>query len=200
METDNGRLIELANDSLKGRWWLAIGTYLLFGLIFNVLKNIPIAGTIFLNLIMGSLLLGLAIFSLSIARNEEARIEQLFQGFNRFGTNLVAYFLIAFFILLWTLILIIPGIMAALSYALTYFIIADDDSISAIDAMNKSEQMMYGYKLQLFVLCMMFFILGLLCLLTLGIGFIWLIPIINITLAKFYEDIKAREKLALTYI
>jgi uncharacterized membrane protein len=200
METDNGRLIELANDSLKGRWWLAIGTYLLFGLIFNVLKNIPIAGTIFLNLIMGSLLLGLAIFSLSIARNEEARIEQLFQGFNRFGTNLVAYFLITFFILLWTLILIIPGIMAALSYALTYFIIADDDSISAIDAMNKSEQMMYGYKLQLFVLCMMFFILGLLCLLTLGIGFIWLIPIINITLAKFYEDIKAREKLALTYI
>jgi uncharacterized membrane protein len=73
---------------------------------------------------------------------------------------------------------------------MTFYIIADNESIKAEDALRKSKSMMEGYKLKLFNLCFRFFLLALLCILTLGIGFLWLIPFINITMAKFYDDIK----------
>jgi uncharacterized membrane protein len=88
------------------------------------------------------------------------------------------------------LLLIIPGIIAALSYSMTFFIIADDESIEPMEALKKSKKMMEGYKLKLFYLSIRFFGLALLCILTLGIGFLWLIPYTYVTMAKFYDDIK----------
>jgi uncharacterized membrane protein len=58
------------------------------------------------------------------------------------------------------------------------------------DALKKSKSMMDGHKLKLFYLCLRFFLLALLCILTLGIGFFWLIPYGHVTMAKFYDDIK----------
>jgi uncharacterized membrane protein len=91
---------------------------------------------------------------------------------------------------LWALLLVIPGIIAALGYSMTFYILADDESIKAEDALKKSKLMMEGHKLKLFYLYLRFFLLALLCVLTLGIGFLWLIPFINITMAKFYDDIR----------
>ena len=73
---------------------------------------------------------------------------------------------------------------------MTFFIIADDETIEPMAALDKSKKMMYGYKLQLFYLCLRFFGLSLLCILTLGIGFLWLFPYMYVTLAKFYDAIK----------
>lgn len=50
--------------------------------------------------------------------------------------------------------------------------------------------MMDGYKLKLFRLVLRFLGLGLLCILTLGIGFFWLIPYTQVCMAKFYDDVK----------
>ena len=147
-------------------------------------------GSIIYLLIAGPLALGISIFSLNIARNTEARFEQIFDGFRNFKISFVAYLLTILFIFLWSLLLIIPGIIAALSYAMTFYIIADDESIEPMAAIDKSKKMMYGYKWQLFFLGLRFFGLALLCILTLGIGFLWLIPYMNITVAKFYDDIK----------
>jgi uncharacterized membrane protein len=135
-------------------------------------------------------LLGAAMFSLSMSRGKEARLEQIFEGFNRFGTALGAYLLMMIYVLLWTLLLIVPGIIAALGYSMTFYIIADDSSIKAEDALRKSKTMMDGFKLKLFYLHLRFFLLALLCILTLGIGFLWLIPYFHITMAKFYDDVK----------
>ena len=74
---------------------------------------------------------------------------------------------------------------------MTFYILADDNTIGAMEAINLSKKMMYGYKWKFFGLILRFFGLALLCILTLGIGFLWLIPYINITIAKFYDDIKA---------
>ena len=88
--------------------------------------------------------------------------------------------------------LIIPGIIAALSYAMTFFILADDTSIKPMEAIDRSKLMMDGYKLKLFGLCLRLFGLALLCILTLGIGFLWLFPFSYVCLAKFYDAIKGK--------
>lgn len=135
--------------------------------------------------------IGLATYSLALARDEDANINQLFEGFNKFGLALAAYFLMLVFILLWMLLLIIPGIIAAFSYAMTFYIIADDESIDAMEAIDKSKAMMDGYKWKYFCLALRFVGWALLCILTLGIGFLWLVPYMQVSNAKFYEDVKA---------
>jgi uncharacterized membrane protein len=97
------------------------------------------------------------------------------------------------FTLLWMLLLIIPGIIAAISYSLTFYIIADDDTIKPMEAIDKSKQMMDGYKWKYFFLALRFLGWALLCILTLGIGFLWLIPYVQVTFAKFYDDVKANQ-------
>lgn len=183
---ENVVLMRMAKESLRDKWGLAIGTFFVYGLMMG---GFQFTGVITL-IIGGPLTLGLAIFSLAISRNQEARFEQLFKGFNNFGTALGAYILMVIFVLLWSILLIIPGIIAALSYAMTFYIIADEPSIQIMDAIDKSKKMMYGYKWKFFCLNLRFFGWGLLCILTLGIGFLWLLPYMEISFVKFYDDIK----------
>ncbi len=220
MKTENVVLMQMARESLKGKWGLAIGTFVVYFLIIGMVQIIPIVGPVISLIISGPFALGLAIFSLSISRNQDAKLEQIFEGFNNFGTALGAYLLMILFILLWSLLLIIPGIIAAISYSMTFYILADDNSIGAMDALKKSKKMMDGYKWKYFCLVLRFlgwallfiltyFILALgigflwpeeekakawgnvICfILTLGIGFLWLIPYMQVSIAKFYDDIK----------
>ncbi|HPJ44525.1 MAG TPA: DUF975 family protein [Tenuifilaceae bacterium] len=193
MKTENKELMRMAKASLKGKWGIAVGTFLLYFLITGAIAGSAEVAPFFglLNLIVGGpFALGITIFSLAISRESEPRLEQIFQGFNNFTTALVAYLLMVLFIILWTLLLIIPGIIAALSYSMTFYIIADDSSIKPMDALNKSKTMMYGYKWKFFCLGLRFIGWALLCILTLGIGFLWLIPYVQVSYAKFYDDIK----------
>ena len=196
MNTENITLMRAARESLKGKWGLAILTFVIYTLLTTATGSVRPHGSVLtissmLTLIIGGpLALGAAIFSLSISRGKEAMLEQIFQGFNRFSTALVAYLLVLVYVILWTLLLIVPGIIAALGYSMTFYILADDTLIKPEDALKKSKSMMNGYKLKLFYLCLRFFLLALLCILTLGIGFLWLIPYVHVTMAKFYDDIK----------
>ena len=191
MKTENVVLMQMARESLKGKWGLAIGTLVVYTLILVFLQIIPIVGQIASLIIPGPFALGLAVFSLSISRNQDAKLEQIFQGFNNFGTALGAYLLMNLFALLWMLLLIIPGYIAAISYSMTFYILADDNSIGAMDAIDKSKKMMDGYKWKFFCLNLRFLGWALLCGLTLGIGFLWLIPYMRVSSVKFYDDVKA---------
>ncbi|MBN1602299.1 MAG: DUF975 family protein [Chitinispirillaceae bacterium] len=182
-----------AKDTLKGKWGLAIGTFLIYLLITSSASALPKVGSLASLIINGPFVLGISIFSLSLARNREAKVEQLFEGFTFFVSALYTYLLMILFIVLWTLLLIIPGIIAGLSYSMSFFILADNPSIGAIDALRKSKPMMNGYKLKLFHMCLRFFGLAILCILTLGIGFFWLIPYTHICFAKFYDNVKRSE-------
>ena len=195
MNTENVTLMRAARESLKGKWGLAILTFLIYTLLTTPGSTrsygsmLTFSSTLTL-ILGGPLALGAAIFSLSISRGKEARLEQIFLGFNNFSTALITYLLVIVYVFLWTLLLIIPGIIAALGYSMTFYILSDDPLIKPQDALKKSKAMMDGYKVKLFYLCFRFFLLGLLCILTLGIGFLWLIPFVHVTLAKFYDDIK----------
>jgi len=138
-------------------------------------------------------MLGAIYFSFNISRGQPAQLEQIFEGFKRFEVAVLAYFLIAIFTFLWLLLLIVPGIIASLSYAMTFYIIAEDEKITSLQAIDKSKKMMDGYKWKLFCMSMRFFLWALLCILTLGIGFLWLMPYASVSMTKFYEDLKRME-------
>ena len=193
MKTENLVLMQMARKSLKDKWGLAIGTFVVYMLIIGAIQTttefFPLVGLLLLA-ISGPMALGIAIFSINISRNQDARLEQIFQGFNNFNTSLGAYLLMLLFTFLWTLLLIIPGIIAVLSYSMTFYILADDNSIGAMEAINKSKKMMNGYKWKYFCLGLRFIGWSLLCILTLGIGFLWLLPYMQVSMVKFYDDIK----------
>lgn len=193
MKTENLVLMQMARKSLKDKWGLAIGTFVVYMLIIGAIQTttefFPLVGLLLLA-ISGPMALGIAIFSINISRNQDARLEQIFQGFNNFNTSLGAYLLMLLFTFLWTLLLIIPGIIAVLSYSMTFYILADDNSIGAMEAIDKSKKMMDGYKWKYFCLGLRFIGWSLLCILTLGIGFLWLLPYMQVSVVKFYDDIK----------
>lgn len=189
MQTENAALREMARESLKGKWGLAIGTFLVYTLITGCGGAARALGLAAL-LIAGPMAMGAAIFSLSISRHREAKLEQIFEGFRFFSKALGTYLLMLLYVVLWLLLFIIPGIIAALSYSLVFYLLADDPSLKPQEVLDLSKKMMDGYKWKLFYLCLHFLLLALLCVLTLGIGFLWLIPYINITMAKFYDDVR----------
>ncbi len=194
MRTENLVLMQMARESLKGKWAQAVGTYLVYIVIVGAFSGtsrvLPLTGIVSL-ILAGPMFLGITIFSLSLARNQDARIEQIFNGFYNFGKALGAYLLMLVFILLWSVLLVIPGIIAALSYSMTFYIIADDPSVGAMEAIDKSKIMMAGYKWKYFCLMLRFLGWALLCILTLGIGFLWLMPYMQVSVAKFYDDVKS---------
>ena len=100
-------------------------------------------------------------------------------------------FLANVFIFLWMLLLIIPGIVKMFSYAMTPFILEEHPELGANEAIDHSRAMMKGHKFDLFWLCLSFIGWMILCLFTLGIGYLWLIPYMQTSIASFYEDVKA---------
>ena len=188
--THNRDLMIMARESLRTHWGLGIGAMLLYQVIIQSISAIPFLGMIAIIVISGPMTIGLYLIFISLARRTKAGIDQLFSGFNRFGTALAAYLLTSLYVLLWCLLLIIPGIIAAYSYSMTFFIIADDPSVTASDAIAQSKEMMQGNKWKMFCLVWRFFGWMLLCILTLGIGFLWLGPYMQMTMAHFYEDVR----------
>jgi uncharacterized membrane protein len=89
---------------------------------------------------------------------------------------------------------IIPAILAQLRYSMTYFVIADDPAVGSLDAIGRSKQMMDGNKWKFFCLQCRFIGWGLLCIPTLGIGFLWLAPYYWTSIARFYDDLRAGQQ------
>lgn len=112
-------------------------------------------------------------------------------GFSNWGHHVSGMLLMGVYTFLWSLLLIVPGIIKGLSYAMTPFILEDKSQLSANEAIELSMKMMEGRKMDLFLLGLSFIGWGILCLLTLGIGYLWLTPYIYVSMASFYEDVKA---------
>ena len=179
-----------ARNRLSVNWGQPIGVFIVYLLIAVALQNTPYIGTIALLFIAGHLTLGLAIYFLKFFRHEEANLNLLFEGFKNYGNVLVTYLLYSIYILLWTLLFIIPGIIAQMKYSQVWFIMAEDHEISGNDALKKSKEMMDGFKMQYFLLALSFIGWILLAMLTCGIGLLWVVPYMQTSYAKFYEALK----------
>ena len=114
---DNKSIRAEARNRLSGNWGQPIGVFSIYLIITIVLQNIPFIGPIALIFIAGPLTLGFAIYFLKFLKNEESNLNQLFEGFKNYGNALVTYLLYTIYILLWTLLFIIPGIIAQMKYS-----------------------------------------------------------------------------------
>ncbi len=191
MITENKDLMKQARETLEGNWGLPIGVAVVYMLIVGTPSIVPLFGSAITLLIGAPMVLGFARFFLNFSRGQQADFNVLFSGFNNFGTALVTYLLMVIFVMLWMLLLIVPGIIASIGYSQTFFILAEDPTIAPMAALRKSKEMMYGYKWKYFCLNCRFIGWGLLCILTLGIGFIFLLPYMQVSYAKFHDDLRA---------
>ena len=95
---------------------------------------------------------------------------------------------------LWSLLLIIPGIIAYLSYSLVNYILADNDNMSIMEILRESKRLTYGYKADIFLFGLSFLGWYLLSVFTMGIAFIYVIPYTLVASAMYYEELKKIKK------
>ena len=81
------------------------------------------------------------------------------------------------------------GTVALLSYSQTFYVLADDPAAGPMEAVRRSKQMMTNRRGKLFCLGLRYLCWSLLCLLTCGIGFLWLYPYMGVGYARFYDDL-----------
>ncbi|MDR3356841.1 MAG: DUF975 family protein [Spirochaetaceae bacterium] len=186
---ENSELRAAARTQLRGIWLPAVGMLLVYGIIIS-LSGLLLIGPLILS---GPFTLGFMAYYLKIARSEKAKLENLFDGFKQFGSSFLLWLLECIFLILWTCLLIIPGIIKCFSYSMAFYILKDNPEIGALEAITQSRKMMNGYKGKLFGLYMSFIGWALLCCLSLGIGFLWLVPYVSLSLANFYEDLKQNQ-------
>lgn len=140
----------------------------------------------------GAVQLGHARFLLNQHDKQEIKFDQLFSQFHRFGQGFAQKFLRGLYITLWTLCLVIPGIMAAYSYSMTPFLMAEDENLTASEAITRSKEMMRGHRMELFVLDLTFIGWQILCAITANLGFLLLNPYTSAAHAVFYRQLQQK--------
>ena len=192
-------LKDLAIASLKGKWGDAAVVTLIYMLICFALgivnAIIPVLGYFIMLLVSLVIGWGYQVIFLGLSRGGNASVGDLFEGFSngQFGRIIGTMALMCLYVTLWCLLLFIPGIIKALSYSMTPFILRDTD-LSYNAAIERSMKLMDGHKWQLFVLELSFLGWGILCMFTFGIGFLWLEPYMVTTYAEFYKNLLEEEK------
>lgn len=189
MLKQNSELRAEARVALSDKWVMAAVATLVMVAVSAAASYIPVVGTILVSLPVAY---GYAIVMLNVFRGDEVNIGGLFDGFNDFGRIVGTKLLQAVYTFLWMLLLVIPGIIKYYSYAMTDFILKDQPELCYNAAIEKSMAMMDGKKMKLFLLDLSFIGWAILCLFTLGIGYLFLQPYVMSARAAFYEDLKAQ--------
>ena len=153
--------------------------FLIGGAVYLILAAV-VLGVLYY-FILGSVVeVGYARFNLNLTAGEKPSFETLFSYFPHWKTV---------YILLWTCLLIIPGIVAGYSYAMTSYILAEHPELTASEAIAQSKAMMEGNRWRLFCLRFSFVGWAILCAFTLGIGNLVLTPYERAAEAAFYREI-----------
>lgn len=184
-----------ARKSLAGNWnWAALLMLLLIviGAVIGLLLDDW--GQPLINLLSVSL----AFTFLDLADNgtkENNYFTALFAAFtrDRILPVFINWLLSIIFICLWSLLLIVPGIVKGLAYSQARYIVKDlvdsGQEVGATEAITKSRQLMNGHKWEYFLLNLSFIGWIILGCLSLGIGFLWISPYIQVTKAKYYRKL-----------
>ena len=114
-----------------------------------------------------------------------------FYGFKvKYLRNIGTLLLVGIKLALWSLLLVVPGIIKSFEYAIIPYILADDPEISSKEAFRKAKEMMMGNKWRLFKLNFSFFGWFVLCVVTCGLGTPFLLPYVSAANAEFYAELK----------
>lgn len=125
----------------------------------NFYNNMPQTSALsglYILLISGAITLGISLYFLATFRQHDVQLADIFLGFEKFGKALGLFLFQSLFIFLWTLLFIVPGIIAAIRYSQAFFILADDPNKGIRQCMNESKAMMKGNKGKYFLLSLSF--------------------------------------------
>ena len=166
-ELSNTEILAKAKDSLRGKWGKAASlmlAVLLLEILIPAVLNIILPAsqrgftkgfegllTFFVNAF-------LTIWALKLAKYDEWEADLTNGVSQKIGSFIGGSLMVGIFTFLWTLLLIIPGIIAALNYAMTFYILMDNPAMPVLDAIKYSKKMMYGNRWKL--ICFNFRFLG----------------------------------------
>lgn len=190
--TTSSELRARARNTLRGKWTepvLLILVYFVVCVVLGYIERIPVIGWVASFLIGGPLMLGLIGYFLNLVRERGPGIGDLFNGFKRFAEAFVLSLLVGIFTTLWSLLLIVPGIIAAIRYSQAFYILHDNPGIGALEAIRRSKAMMRGNLWRYFVFCLSYLGWLILGAIPAGIGLLWVVPYLYTGLAHFYEDL-----------
>ena len=196
--TENFRPTVLRNqayEALRGKWTPAVVTSLVFCILLGVAVSLSrVNALLYLIAYLG----GASIVAIGMlyacwdlfTKGTLPEAGALFAPFKQYARTVGAVLLVFVYTLLWTLLLVIPGIIKAYSYSMTFYILRENPEMTAGDAITASQKMMDGHKMDLFLLSLSFIGWAILASITFGIGYLWLIPYIYTAYAAFYETLK----------
>ena len=122
----------------------------------SIVQKVPYGGGIYQLIIGGPLELGFTIFLLTFFRKRKIDNTLLFEGFSRFGKALLLLVLMSVKIMLWSLLFVIPGIIAAFRYSQAFYVLADNPDMSVSRCIKESCRIMAGNKGRYFYLQLTF--------------------------------------------
>ncbi len=145
-------------------------------------------------LMVGGLVdLGVARYTLNLHDGHPTRIMTLFSQANNFTSACILFYMRKFLVLLQSILLIVPGVIAHYRYAMAQFIMCDYPDMSARQALAESKELMDGHKMELFKLDLSFIGWHILSIATLGIGYIFLRPYLISARVAFYRELYPAE-------
>ena len=168
-----------------------VGAFILASLPIIIIASLFAAVIYFV--LGGFIGVGYAKFNLNLVDKKNAAFETLFEYFSHWKTTTIARLLRALYVFLWSLLFIIPGIVAGFSYAMTDYILAEEPELTADEAISQSKSIMMGNKWRFF--CLQFSFIGwdILATLAFGIGHLWLTPYKQAAYAAFYREVSGTE-------
>lgn len=157
-------------------WFLGMGVVMLIWLLVNLIVG-------------GAVTLGYAQFNLNLVDDRDPHFSNIFSHMNRLWEGFCMQFFQGMMVFLWSLLFIIPGIIASYRYSMTPYILAENMDLSVMEAITESKKMMRGNKFRLFCLEISFIGWDILAALTLNIGDLWVHPYREVARAAFYREI-----------
>ncbi len=178
----------LGNKIFSNCWLMAV---VIFFIALAIQSHIQFASII----LSGPISVGIAFVFLKLVRfGEEITLENAFNGVKKnISDNILLGLIYNVFIILWSLLFVIPGIIKSYSYSMCFYIKNDHPEYDWKKCLDESKKMMDGNKWKLFCLDLSFIgwiIVGFLCL---GIGTLWVSAYINASHAIFYNELKGSD-------
>ena len=162
-------------------------------LVLVIAGGISLIGLALTILVFNPLNVSCSFFFIKNSEESEAPLDYLSRGFKgNYWNTVLVMFLRDLFIALWTLLLIVPGIINVYAYRMVPYILAENPDMNYKEALDLSSKMMYGNKWKSFVLDLSFIGWIILSILTFGILLLFYVnPYIGSTNAELYKAIKA---------
>ncbi len=179
---------EQLGGKIFGNLWLnALLVFFIFGVLANVAASMSLG--IVAVIITGPLTFGVSAVLLDVVRGSGyIDLGKMFSGFTEdFGRNFLIGFLSTLFVILWSILFIIPGIVKYYAYSMAYFVAKDHPEYDWKQCIDESQRLTRGHKGELFVLDLSFigwYIVGAICL---GVGTLWVVPYHQVARANYYE-------------